>query len=70
MRLFGGGMRVIADDIRAVSIYLRNLGVLAFNGLPCGLLNKRTAHSYLHSVSTVEKDCGFVLLCYVKTHHV
>lgn len=63
-------MRSIADVIRAVSIYLRNLGVLAFNGLPSGLLNKRAAHRYLHSVSTVEKDCGFVLLCDVKTHHV
>lgn len=70
MRLFGGDMRFIADGIRAVAIYLRNFGVLAFNGLPFGLLNKRTAQRYLHSVSTVEKDCGFVLLRYVKTHHV
>lgn len=52
MRLFGGGIRSTADGISAVSIYLSKLGLLAFNALPLGLLNKRTAHRFLHRAST------------------
>lgn len=45
MRLFGGGIRSIADGVSAVSIYLIKLELLAFNALPFnalpfGLLNK------------------------------
>lgn len=62
MRLFGGGIRSIADGVSAVSIYLIKLELLAFNALPFGLLNKE---QHITQSKRGKKGVWFLCCCII-----